>query len=173
MSSLVVRKHQPIQTVGYLDIETGILHEHLNIKRTLLRLSRRILTWRVISVLAVSFTASFLLWKTANIIGEVIAPIQQSLAAPIPNINDISISNFQTQFHPQVAKVFLTLTTNGKTTKYPNLLIQWVDSGIEIIRVTPDEYPHPAGAFSGSFDLDFQIYKPVKSGVMNISIQYD
>ena len=164
-------KIQPVSEVDYIDLDSGIFYEHLDFKRMLLRLARRLLTWRVISTLAVVFTASFLLWKTVIIIESVITPIQQSLAAP--NIDDISISNFQAQFHPRAAKVFLTLSTNGKTTKYPTLLIDWAGSGTQIIRVDASEYPHPDAPFKGSFDVEFEIYKPANSTAMNLSIQYD
>jgi len=164
-------KLQPISEVDYIDLDSGIFHEHFDVKRSLLRLARRFLTWRVISILAVIFTASFLLWKTVTIIEVAFTPAQQTQLAP--NIDDITISNFQTQFHPRAAKVFLTLSTNGRTTKYPTLLIEWVGSGSSIIRIEPGEYPHPDGPFNGSFDLNFDLYKPANSTAMNLSIQYD
>ena len=164
-------KIEPVSEVDYIDLDSGIFYEHLNVKRTLLRLARRLLTWRVISTLAVVFTASFLLWKTVNIVEGFITPAQQSVSAP--NIDDISISNFQTQFHARAARVFLTLSTNGKTTKYPTILIEWVGSGTQIIRIDPSEYPHPDTPFRGSFDVDFHILKPANSTAINLSIQYD
>ena len=174
MSYLTTRQNYKIQTISdvdYIDLKSGILHQKFSFGRVLLRLVAYACTKKGFSTLAILLFASFLIWKTVSIIGRM--PQTAQVIQQVANIDDISISNFQTQFHSTTARVFLTLSTNGRTSEYPTLIINWVGSGKESIRLTSADYPHPAGLFNGSLDVDFYIQKPANSTALSISAQYD
>ena len=87
-------------------------------------------------------------------------------------INDISIRNFQTQFTGDHAHVFFTLNTNGKTTKYPTILISWSGSKKDSVELWNTEYPHPEGDFVKPVDVDFLIRRPKEANGVAITIYY-